>query len=82
MNDSNEPLNRYQKFCQGIEEILEALTCDGVVIDGVQDLPGGGARLTWHVRWWNQATWVGWFRTVVLGDQFGRGFYERRDEDV
>lgn len=70
----------HHRVCEvliGVEHIIAGLLCDAVWTK-FGPLPGGGVWVNHKVRWWNPAAWVGWFRTIVLGDRCGSAYYKRR----
>ena len=69
-------LIRIWKFLEGLQEIVESISCNSVVFSNLDEF---GSPMKIHVRWWAPATWLAWIRTVVLMDNSGSGPYRRKE---
>ncbi len=63
--------------CDMLETALAIPFGLAVKLNGVTKLTSGGAMIHAHVRWWNPAAWVAWFRTIKLGDHQGCAYYRK-----
>lgn len=68
---------RICRILWAIELIIESCTCSAVWVGNWKLLPNGGATSEEKVRWWNPASWIAWFRTVVLRDDLGCAYYRK-----
>jgi len=84
MQQKIHPLRiRLYMFLSGIETIIESLTCNSIQPgEIIGKRPDGGYITSLKVCWWTPATWLAWFRTVILRDNCGSAYFRSIENNM